>query len=327
LNPAAPLTWSSFFTTWRLEPGWLLVCVLFAGSYVTAWRATQPSARAPGWRLGAFLLGCLLLWVTVASAVGTYAMSVFWMHMVLHLTLIMVVPAALVLGHPLTVLVNVRRGAGPCRRLRVARSRPTGLLTHPLTGLVVYSATIIGTHLTRIMDQMPRHAWLMTGEQVLYVVAGSMFLLPLLGEEPVRYRPPYLLRLAVLVAAMVPDTIVGIVLLQSNVDPFPDMMARHPAWAPPALNDIQIGGGLMWAAGDGLMMCIAVGLMISVLVSREKQQHLLGSWLERARQSAVTSSPGLSESGDKLSVVPEVDSEDSRQAYNQMLAQLADRER
>ena len=66
------------------------------------------------------------------------------------------------------------------------RSWPVTMLTRPAAGLLLYAATIIATHLTGFMDQMAQHAWLMTGEQVLYVVAGYLFLLPLLGEEPIR---------------------------------------------------------------------------------------------------------------------------------------------
>ena len=173
------------------------------------------------WRVAMFVAGSALLWVCVASAIGTYAMSIFWMHMVLHLALIMVVPALLVLGHPLTVLVEALPPARQRRARAVLASRPAGVLTHPVTGALVYAVVIVATHLTGFMDQMAQHAWLMTGEQVLYVVAGWLFLLPLIGEEPLRANPPYLFRLILLVAAMVPDTVVGIVLLQTDPRPVP----------------------------------------------------------------------------------------------------------
>ncbi len=97
---------------------------------------------------------------------------------------------------------------------------------------MIYSVTIIATHLTGFMDYMADHEWAMTAELVLYVVAGYLFLLPLLGEEPTKPNPSYLTRLGVFVVGMVPDTIVGIVLLQTNQQPFPRMMATHPTWHP-----------------------------------------------------------------------------------------------
>ena len=211
MNDLPPLSWSSFLGTWRLEPGWLLVVVVLSGAYLLARRRAPADRRGPRWRAASFVLGAVLLWACVASGVGAYAMSVFWMHMVLHLSLIMVVPALLVLGHPLTVLLEAFHGPARERAQRILHSWPVTVLSHPATGVLVYTATIIGTHLTGFMDTMAAHTWLMTSEQVLYVVAGYLFLLPILGDEPTKPNPPYLLRLALLVAAMVPDTIVGIV--------------------------------------------------------------------------------------------------------------------
>ena len=319
----SPLTWSSFLTTWRLEPGWMLVCAALLAGYLAGWRAAGPRSTVRLWRACLFALGCVILWATVASAIGAYAMAVFWMHMVLHLMLIMVVPPLLVLGHPLTVLVEGVPRPAQERVRRLLASRPAGVLTHPATGFVVYLVTIIGTHLTGFMDRMAQHAWLMTGEQVLYVAAGAMLLLPLIGEEPIRYRPPYLLRLLIILAAMVPDTIVGIVLLQTDTVPFPVMMAEHPAWAPPALQDVQTGGGLMWAVGDGLMMSIGVGLMLSVITSPSRQQHLLGAWLERARSAALRSDGATSpEEASARRTDPDPDTDEALAAYNRRLARL-----
>jgi len=313
----SPLSWHTFFTTWRLEAGWLEAAVLMIGGYLLARRAAGRSSTVRPWRVASWLIGVVLMWACVASAIGTYAMSVFWMHMVLHLMLIMVVPTLLVLGHPLTVLLEAFQGSARERVQRILHSWPVTVLSHPVTGVVVYTATIIGTHLTGFMDSMAEHSWLMTAELVLYVVAGYLFLMPLLGEEPTKPNPPYLLRLGILVAAMIPDTIVGIVLLQTNSVPFPRMMAMHPDWAPDPLHDVQTAGALMWAGGDGLMMAIAVGLMISVITSPERRTRMTGTWLEGARRSAL-----VEHSGEGLEEVTDPDGEEALAAYNRMLARL-----
>ncbi|WGL51053.1 cytochrome c oxidase assembly protein [Nocardioides sp. BP30] len=313
----SPLSWSSFFGTWRLQAGWLEAAVLLIGAYLLARRAAGADSTVRPWRVGCWVAGVALMWVAVASAVGTYAMSVFWMHMVLHLVLIMVVPALLVLGHPLTVLLEAFHGPARERVQRILHSWPVTVLSHPATGVLVYTATIIGTHLTGFMDTMAQHSWLMSGEQVLYIVAGYLFLLPLLGEEPTRPNPPYLVRIGLLVAAMIPDTIVGIVLLQTDTVPFPEMMRRHPAWAPQPLSDVHAAGGLMWAAGDGLMMLVAVGLMISVITSADRRGKMTGSWLEGARRSALAE-----HTGEDVEAISDPDGEEALAAYNRMLARL-----
>lgn len=329
LSALSPLSWGSFFSTWSLKPAWLIAVLVLAGAYLLArTRAGERSTVAP-WRVASFLGGLAVMWVAVASAIGGYAMAVFWMHMVLHLVLIMVVPALLVLGHPITVLVESLSPSGQRRALRVLHSLPFALLTHWATGLVVYSAVIIYTHLGDFMDRMAMSHWLMNGEQVAYVVAGYLLLLPLIGEEPIRARPPYLLRMVVLVAAMIPDTIVGIVLLQTSTVPFPMMMRMHPSWAPNHLSDVHAAGGLMWAAGDGLMMTIAVGLVLAVVTSPARRDQMTGAWLESARRSALlehVASSGAEAPRTEDGQVLDTDGDEALDAYNRMLARLQQHE-
>jgi len=317
----SPLTWSTFFSTWRVSAGWTEAAVLLLVAYLAGHRAAPAGSSVRPWRVGCWIAGVVLMWVGVCSAIGAYAMSVFWMHMVLHLMLIMVVPALLVLGHPLTVLLETFQGPARERVQRALHSWPVTVLSHPAFGLAAYAATIIATHLTGFMDYMAEHSWAMTAELVLYVAAGYLFLLPILGEEPTRRSPSYLMRLALLVVGMIPDTIVGIVLLQTSSDPFPRMSALHPDWAPDPLRDVNTAGALMWAAGDGLMMAIAVGLMVSVITSPTKRLRMTGAWLEGVRRSQL-----MEHGGEGAEAITDADSDEALDAYNRMLARLREHE-
>ena len=181
----------------------------------------------------------------------------------------------------------------------------------------------MGTHLTSFMDQMATHPWLMGAEQVLYVVSGYLFLLTLLGSEPIRWRLSHLARVVLVLLAMTPDTVVGIVLLQTNRDLFPVMEATHPSWAPPPLADMHIAGGLMWAAGDGLMMLIGVGVIIA-MISDKAQESVLGTRLEGIRRQTLTAQLVAADAtptafDEKVSVD---DDEEMLSAYNRMLERL-----
>lgn len=315
-----PLSWSSFLSTWHLAPGWLAIALLLLGGYTAARHRAGARSTVRWWRVCSFAVGCVLMWACIASGVGAYAMAVFWMHMVLHLLLIMVVPALLVLGHPITVVLEALPDDRQARARAVVRSWPATVVTHQLTGLLLYGAVIIGTHLTGFMDEMTLHPWLMTAEQVLYVVTGYLFLLPLLGEEPTHPDPAYLIRFVLLMIAMVPDTLVGIVLLQTDKDLFPVMMASHPGWAPAAVSDIHDAGGLMWVGGDGLMMAMAVGLMIGVATSPTRRDRMTGPWLDAARRSTLAARTGLTDDVDP-------DGDDALAAYNRMLERLGSQTR
>lgn len=330
MSDLPPLGWSEFFGTWSLQPGWLVAVVLLGSLYVAGRAMAGPASTVPRWRTASFLGGLALLWVVVASAIGGYAMSLAWMHMVLHLALIMVVPTLLVLGHPLTVLVEAFREPRQTTVRKVLRSAPFALLLSPALGIAVYTVVIIGTHLTDFMDQMAMSQTLMTGEQVVYVVAGWLFLLPLIGEEPIRSDLPYLSRIALLVVGMVPDTIVGIVMLQTEHDLFPMYTSMRPEWALDPVRDIQTAGGLMWAGGDGGMMFIAVGLVIAVVTSPARRARMTGGFLESVRRQTLVAH--VSDSGAEAPHAAEgqdldPDGDEALAAYNRMLAELSKHER
>ncbi|MGZ4501782.1 MAG: cytochrome c oxidase assembly protein [Nocardioidaceae bacterium] len=309
-------------TTWQLHPLWTLVVVVALAAYAVGFaRARRHGARVSVVRAGFFGFGLALLLVTVSSAVDVYAMALFWMHMIEHLMLIMVVPTFLVLGHPLTVL----RGAltRPERFDATMRTPVARVLTHPAVGLAVYAGVIVGTHLTGFMDRMAEHSWLMGVEQVAYLVSGLLQLLPLAGNEPIGRRFPYLFRIAFLLFAMVPDTLVGIVLMQTATDPFPVMTAGHPAWAPGGVADAHVAGALMWAGGDGLMMFLAFGAVFALLMDTERKD-VLGTWLEQVRGENLRAQVARGTGEPDLEPDVDVDDDDAMlDAYNRMLGRLS----
>jgi len=318
-----PFNWHTFFTSWHLSLGWDIVILVALGAYL----AGLASARRHGeravhpLRVVSFVGGLAVLAITLNSAIEGYSMVLFWDHMIEHLLLIMVVPALLVVGHPLTVLQRATAGRTREAVEATTRSGPVSVLTHPLVALAIYSVIIIGTHLTSFMTEMTMHMWLMTFEQVLYLVGGSLLLVTLLASEPLRWRAPYLLRIALLLVAMVPDTLVGIVLMQSNHSMFPSMTSMAP-WAPGPLRDQQIAGGIMWAGGDGLMMLFAVAVVLAMIASPQRDVTA-GAWLERVRRQRFTDIAGGADALDAASEDSNVDEDEAYlDAYNRMLKKL-----
>ena len=319
----------------RLNLGWTVVGLVLLVGYLTAFTRARAN-RVGATRATCFVAGVLVLVATVSSGVDSYAMSVFWVHMIEHLLLIMVVPMLLVLGHPLTVTAQALSDRGRERFDLFVRTGPVALLTSPLIGLAAYAAVIVGTHLTGFMDSMAAHGWLMPVEQAMYVVSGWLLLLTLIGDEPVRWRLPYLSRVLLLLVAMVPDTVVGIVLLQSNHVLFPTFMSKRPGWAPDAVADQQVAGGLMWAAGDGLMMAVAVAVVI-FMISDTQHGRVIGPWLESVRRQTLADHVGggsparngpVQPDGEAFASEADVDEDDDvLDAYNRMLARLSDQER
>lgn len=318
-----PIGWHTFFATWQLRPVWDLVVLALVVGYLFALRRGRRHTGAPvvhPVRVASYLTGMATLVVTLSSSLDVYAHSLFWVHMVGHLLLIMVVPALVVCAHPITVLrAAVHRDWFD----RALASSVVRVLTNPVFGLLQYGAVLVLTHLTDFMDQMMRNPWLADGEHVLYLVSGYLFFLPLLGGEPIPTRLPRLMRIFLLVVGMVPDTIVGIVLLQAGHPLYPLMARMAPSWGPGALQDVNIGGALMWAVGDGLMMFFAVGLTIALIADPDRDAAF-GPWLENVRRQNLRDQVG--DAGATMTDDTDLDNdEDALRAYNEMLGRLGGR--
>jgi putative membrane protein len=199
---------------------------------------------------------------------------------------------------------------------RAAHGRIVKVLTHPILAFVFYTAVVVGTHLTPFQQDAAVHPWLHGLEDLLYLASGYLLLLPVVGAEPGSRQLSHLLRLVVLLAGMVVDTIVGVTLLMTPTEPFPAYAARN--WGMSPLDDLHWGGAIMWVGGDVLMAVIAIGV-ITRWVSSPSAGNDLGPWLEAARRSAV--------GADELDHTRDIDDdEEALRAYNRMLSRLAGNE-
>jgi putative membrane protein len=129
--------------------------------------------------------------------------------------------------------------------------------------------------------------------------------------------------MVVLFIAMAPDTVVGIVLLQSPHEMFPALAADRPSWAPGPVHDLNIGGGIMWAFGDGLMMVFIVAVMLAYLTN-SSSHATAGNWLEGVRRSTLVGNLARgADSPTQLNDGTDLDDDEATLiAYNAMLKRL-----
>jgi cytochrome c oxidase assembly factor CtaG len=326
-----PFGWREVFGHWQFGPVVTVLAVALAVLYLEgAWRVARrhPARPWPWWRTAMFLAGLAVIVLATQSGVGAYSDVLFWDHMIQHLMLIMVAPVLLVAGQPLTLLLQASRDPLHTWAKRAIRSRPATWLTWPPFGIVLYTATIVGTHLTGLMNTIMSNAALRDGEHVLYLVVGYLFFLPLVGREPIRKRISYPARLLVLFLTMPVDTFTGLILGYSNT-PMTGMGPR-PSWAPNAISDLHSGGAVMWIGGDAIMF--AVMMLVFLAWSRDDKESSGGGWLEAARRASFAglTGPDRAAGAGTTATAPGQDGQDSGTidddehlaAYNDFLARI-----
>jgi putative copper resistance protein D len=324
-----PFGWREVFGHWAFSPVVTALAVIFAGLYLwgvhgVARRHQDPSW--PWWRTGMFLGGLVVVVLATESGIGAYGEVLFWDHMIQHLMLIMVAPAMLVTGQPITLLLDSSRGRLHAVAERAVRSRVVTWLTWPPFVVVLYAVTIIGTHLTGLMNTVMTSQSLVNVEHLVYLVVGYLFFLPLIGQEPIKWRLSYPARLLVLFLTMPVDTFTGLALGYSGT-PMATMGPR-PSWAPSPISDLHSGGAVMWIGGDAIMF--AFMMLVFLAWSRDGGLTTGGDgWLEAARRAnfagltegASASSAGQQEVAASAEAAT-IDDDEHLAAYNDYLARL-----
>jgi cytochrome c oxidase assembly factor CtaG len=227
----------------------------------------------------------------------------------------MVAPALIVAGRPLTLTLTVSQAPRRERIERIARGRLLSLLTAPPVALASYTAVIVGSHLTGVMDLVMRNAWAGQVEHLVYLVVGCQFFALVVGDEPLRWRLSTPARWLLLAVAMAVDTFTGLVLLEGTR--VVGMVASAKVHVDP-LSDTHTGGAIMWFGGDAVMAAIMITLVISWLRDAETSTaDDERGWLEQARRATFAENTGTA-------TAEGIDADESaRASYNEWLAQLA----
>jgi cytochrome c oxidase assembly factor CtaG len=320
-------------TRWQFAPVVTAFVVVAAGLYLWGTmrvRRRHPANPWPAWRTAVFLAGLAVIVIATESGVGSYDDVLFWDHMVQHLLLLMVAPPLLVVGQPATLALHASRNPLHTWIKRSLRSRLVTAITWPPFSVALYTATIVGTHLTGFMNLVLTDGAVHEGEHVLYLVAGYLYFLPLIGREPIRWRVSYPTRIFLLFLAMPVDAFTGLVLGSEGSNPFPGLATGRPAWAPSPIDDVHIGGAVMWVGGAGIMFA----LMMTVFFAWSREARADGGlgWLEAARranfaavvgaQHGASANRGAGQQAARVGDGGTVDDDEHLAAYNEYLARL-----
>ena len=222
---------SSLWTSWQFAPEILILLAFIAFQYFRAGGVSKTQRTY-------FLAGLASILAVVISPVGARAMDYFSLHMVQHITLMMITGPLLVLGTPNTFQPN---------------NTFFKFVTHPAISWVTYAALMIGVHLPAPHNFIMEHPWTHTYIEVpLYIVIPYFFYFNLLDRKLENRRISPAFSVISLFLMMVPETLTGFSIYVSHGSLYNDMYS---------INDQRRGGSLMWSGAmiiDTIWMALAV---------------------------------------------------------------------
>jgi cytochrome c oxidase assembly factor CtaG len=269
--PPAP-RFPAVLGAWQLEPATVALLAASAVLYLTGVRRVAELHPRNPWRrtrTWAFLAGLAVLAVALLSPLATYADALFSVHMVQHLLLTMVAAPLLVLGTPVSLLVRAVGRPGHRAVMRVLRSWPVAVLTHPLLAWLGFAGVMWGTHFSGLYDAALRSELVHAAEHALFVVSGLLLWWPAIGLDPSRWRMPHPARIGYLFLQSPVNTFLALALYSSGRVLYPTYAASGRTWGPAPLDDQHLGGAIMWVVGD-LLFLVATGLAIAAWMRHEE---------------------------------------------------------
>ncbi|MGB4138135.1 MAG: cytochrome c oxidase assembly protein [Microbacterium sp.] len=290
-RPLPPeLTLDRWFTQWNLDILWLVVAGFGLFLYLAgARRLRRRGDRWPLHRTIFWVLGMLLLvWVT-GGPINAYQEYLFSVHMLGHMMLTMAVPLLLVAGAPITLaLRSVHKREDGTRGGRewimwAVHSPYARVLTHPFVAAALFIGSLWVFYFTDLlrwsMYEHLGHEWMI----IHFLLTGYLFVMSLVGVDPVPYRLPYAGRLITLIAVMAMHAFFGIAIMMQNglmVAEWFGSMGR--TWGPAPMQDQYAGGGIAWSIGEVPTLIVAITVAIQWSRSDDRLQRRIDRQADRS---------------------------------------------
>jgi len=285
----------------RLDGLWIAVCVLLAALYAMGLRTMRRSGDVWPWgRTVLWGCGVVLLLLSTCTGLATYSHVMFSAHMVQHMLLSMVVPIFLVLGAPITLALRTLPRAsgevGPREWLSaVVHSRFVGFISNPIVASTIFVVGFYGLYFTGLFP------WLMTGHwghvamDVHFLLAGSLFFWSLIGIDPGPHRPPFLVRMVIMLIVMPLHSFFSIALMMTSTVIAEDFYSTlQRPFATDLLADQHLGAAIGWATGEIPMLLVMAAMFWQWVRADEREARRT----DRAQERASSTGQGTDELAD-----------------------------
>jgi putative copper resistance protein D len=283
--PLAP-GWPGVLAAWTFEPLTVAALASAALAYGQACRVVRsltPGHPVPRARRAAFFGGLGVVAVALLSPVDTYATALLSVHMAQHVLLTLVAAPLLLLGRPGDLALRVVSPARRRRWLRVGHGRVARLASSPLLAWTVFAAVGWVVHFSPLFDAALRSQPVHVAEHVLFLATALLFWWPVVGGHPGRRPLPHPVRLLYLGVAMPQNTFLALAVLGADGVLYSHYAELARTWGPSPLADQRQGAGLMWVAGD-LILLVSVLLVAGAWAGHERR---VTERAERAEDAAA----------------------------------------
>lgn len=295
------------------RPNLLLITVALVMIGLYLWgivRLRRAGDRWPTGRIVAWLIGWSMVLIMAGTNMWAYSSATFSWHMAVHMTLNMGAPVLLVLGGPITLLLRATAAYGDGHPVGlhdvvtgVLGWRLVQVLLHPILVWIYFVGSLYLLYFSPLFDVGMRFHWAHQLMAVHFLITGYLFFWLVIGVDRPPQPLPHIAKLGFVFAAMPFHAFFAVAILSGDAIIGENFYrSLDLPWLTDLAAQQQAGGQVTWATGE-----LPLFVMIIVLVAQ---------WFSQDQREARRKDRAADAGHD-----------DSLEAYNEMLAALAARDR
>jgi len=241
---------SELVTRAHLDPADLVV-VVAAGWYLRARRrAGDAGDRRPPWQAVCYLGGLFVVAAVTSSGLASMSTTNLTVHLVNDGLLVVVAPALLVLGAPLSVALS---SAGPrawARIMAALHSPLARVVTNPVVAWVLLGGGLVAYYFSGLLTLTLEHRAVADTVDLGLVVVGGLFCWPTIALDPAPRAGSSPSRVVTLFLALPYFTVLGMALASQNSPVSPGL----------SVDELHTGAGVLGSVGSliGILAALAV---------------------------------------------------------------------
>jgi len=256
--PIEAPTPTSILFGWTFEPlptlGLLVIATWWwwAVRRVNSLHPANPVRRR---RSVAFYGGIVALAFAVLSGIARYDTTLFSIHMVQHVLLMLVAAPLLALAAPITLVLRLSSAETRHRwLLPILHSRVVRFMAFPVTAWVMFAGMMWGVHFSPLFNASLEDPLVHDIEHALFLTGALFYWWPAVALDPAPWRMSHPARIGYLFTQMTQNTFLAVVILNATDVLYPHYATLVRPWGMAAIDDQRLAAGIMWIAGDAIFL-------------------------------------------------------------------------
>jgi len=289
--PTEAPTAASLLFGWTWEPIPTIAIVAIVTWWLWAVRrvdGAHPTNPVPRRRTVAFLAGMLALAFALISGIERYDTSLFSVHMVQHVLLMLVAAPLLALAAPVTLVLRLSSAATRRRwLLPILHSRVVRFLANPVVAWVMFAAMMWAVHFSPLFNASLENPFVHDIEHIVFLSGAFLFWWPAVALDPAPWRMSHPARIGYLFTQMTQNTFLAVVILNATTVLYPHYASLVRPWGIAAIDDQRLAAGIMWIAGDAIfltaILAVVAGWMRAEARNEAREDRRAGEELTQIR--------------------------------------------